>query len=232
MKYKILLFSLFIFLVPAFSYAEDLAVVCQQLSENNNSCQDVSSAQCQSQLKTCADYYDQQSAAIAKDITKTSAQKNTLQNAITVLKKKISGLESQIKQGTLMVKDLNNQIGDTQVSIDKTTVKIEDSQKQIATILRAIYQEDQKPTFSILLEGSISDFFSNVFYLESLNSRVSDLLDSTKNLASYLESQKNKMDAEKGSLQKTIQTQTLLKKENEQNKKQQDSYLKLTEDQY
>src|SRR3989344_2335069 len=226
------LLAFLVFFVPLFVYAEDLAVVCQQLSENNNSCQEVSSAQCQAQLKTCADYYDQQSAAIAKDITKTSAQKNTLQNAITVLRKKISGLEAQIKQGTMMVKDLNSQIGDTEVSINKTNVKIEDSQKQIATILRTIYQEDQKPTFSILLEGSISDFFSNVFYLESLNARVSDLLASTKNLGQYLEKQKVKMDGEKTSLQKVIQIQTQQKQQQLATQQQQAATLKLTEAQY
>lgn len=242
MKKRFKILSLFVFLVffgvvfsclPAGrAYAEDLAVLCQQLSENNNSCQNLSTADCQAQLKKCAAYYDQQSAEIAKDITKTAAQKNTLQNAITVLKKKISGLESQIKQGTLMVKDLNNQIGDTQVSIDKTMVKIEASQKQIKKILQAIYQEDQKPTVSILLEGNISDFFSNVFYLESLNSRVSDLLDSTKNLAQYLEKQKEKMDSEKTSLQKVIQIQTQQKQQQLAVQQEQAVTLKLTEAQY
>ena len=214
------------------AFAQDLAVVCQQLSSSDDSCQNLSSSECRALLEKCAAYYDEQSLQIAEDITKTQQQKNTLQNQITTLKKKITGLEYQINQGTLMVKDLSAQISDTQASINKTNVRIQDSQNQIASILRSIYQEDQKPAFVILLEGDISDFFSNIAYLESLNSRVSDLLESTKNLASYLESQKNKMDAEKGSLQKTIQTQTLLKKENEQNKKQQDSYLKLTEAQY
>ena len=47
---------------------------------------------------------------------------------------------------------------------------------------------------------------------------MSDLLDSTKNLQSYLEGQKVKMDGEVDQLQKTIALQTLQKKENEQNK--------------
>lgn len=228
---KIFLFSAILFL-PVFAYAEDLSATCQQLTLADNSCQNLSSADCRALLEKCAAYYDEQSLQIAEDITKTKQQKNTLQNQITTLKKKITGLEYQINQGTLMVKDLNSQINDTRASINKTNIKIEESQNQIANILRSIYEEDQKPAFVILLEGDISEFFSNIAYLESLNSKVSDLLDSTKNLADYLESQKNKMDTEKGKLQKTIQTQTLLKKENEQNKKEQDSYLKLTEAQY
>lgn len=217
---------------PVLAFAQDMALTCQQLSETPDSCQNLSSADCRAQLEQCAAYYDAQSSEIAKDITKTTAQKNTLRNQITLLKKKITGLEYQITQGTLMVKDLNLQINDTQTSINKTNVKIEDSQAQIAAILRTIYQEDQKPSIAILLDGNLTDYFSNIAYLEKLSASVSDLLESTQNLAVYLASQKTKMDTEKGSLQKTIQTQTLQKQQNEQNKKQQDGYLKLTEAQY
>ncbi len=229
---KIFFLSILLVFLPIVVFAEDLSVVCQQISNTDTSCKDVSSADCRAMLEKCAAYYDDQSSQIAKDITKTTQQKNTLQNQITVLKKKIKGLEYQITQGTLMVKDLNSQIGDTQVSIDKTNVKIQDSQHQITVILREIYQEDQKPSFQILFEGNLADFFSNLAYLESLNSKVSNLLDSTENLTLYLEDQKNKMDTERGKLQKTIQIQSLQKQENEQNKRQQDSYLKLTEVQY
>ncbi len=227
---KLLLLMLVI--VPVFASAQDLSVICQQLSDSNTSCQNLSSSDCRVQLEKCADYYDQQSLQIADDITKTKQQKNTLQTQITALKKKITGLEYQISQGTLMVKGLNLQIGDTQLSIDKTTVKIEDSQRQIAQILSEIDKEDKKPSFIILLEGNLTDFFSNIAYLENLNSRVSDLLDSTQNLSTYLKTQKVKMDTEKTNLQKTIQIQSLQKQQNEQNKKQQDGYLKLTEAQY
>src|SRR3989338_2416211 len=232
MKYKILLFSLLVFLVPAFVAAEDLEALCAQISSSTASCQNLSSADCRATLEKCAAYYDAQSAEIAKDLTKTAAQKNTLQNAVSGLKKKITSLEGQINKGTLMVKGLNLQINDTAVSINKTEVKIEDSQQQIIGILRAIYREDKKPSLVILLEGDLSDFFSNVAHLENLNAKVSDLLESTTNLKEYLQGQKTKMDSEKTQLQKTIQIQNLQKKENEQNKKQQETNLKLTEAQY
>ena len=146
----------------------------------------MSSADCKVLLQKCADYYDQQSAQLAQDLTKTSAQKNTLQNAISKLKNKISSLEADINQGKIMVKDLNIQIYRYANSIDKTSAQIQDSQNQIATILRSVYEEDQKPSFVILLEGNLSDFFSNLAYLDNLNSEVSNLLDNTKNLKSYL----------------------------------------------
>ncbi|MCX6722752.1 MAG: lytic murein transglycosylase, partial [Candidatus Staskawiczbacteria bacterium] len=162
----------------------------------------------------------------------TSQQKDTLQNAISKLKNKISGLEADIKQGKIMVKDLNLQISDTQISINRTSEQIQDSQNQITTILQSVYEEDQKPSFVILLEGNLSDFFSNLAYLDDLSSGVSSLLSNTKNLKTYLGNQQVKMGDNVDKLQKTVALQTLQKKQNEQNKQEQDQYLKLTEDQY
>ena len=206
--------------VPVFSFAEEnLEVVCKQVSESEGECATANSAECKALLEKCAKYYDEQSAAIAKDITKTTQQKNTLQNQVSTLKKKIQGLEYQISQSTMIKKDLTIQVKDTQSSIDKTTTRILDSQDQLKGILRSVYEEDKKPSFEILLEGNLSDFFSNVAYLESLNDKVGDLLDTTKNLKIYLDGQKEKMEGEVDKLQKVIALQSAQKQENEQNKK-------------
>jgi len=231
-KFQIFFIVFFCLALPGFLFAEDLETQCAQISESNTGCPNMSSDDCKDLLQKCSDYYDQQSEKISQDLTKTTQQKNTLQNQISSLKKKIQNLEYQINQSNVMVKGLNLQITDTQTSIDKTTANINDSQYQIASILRTIYEEDQKPSFIVLLEGNLSDFFSNIAYLEGLNSKVSDLLDNTKNLKTYLEGQKTKMDGEVDSLQKTIALQSSQKNENEKNKSQQEQYLKLTEDQY
>ncbi len=212
--------------------AVDLESQCVAISGSNTGCPNISSADCKILLQQCADYYDQQSAQLEQDLTKTSAQKNTLQSAISKLKSKIQGLQVSINQGTVMVKDLNLQISDTSRSIDETAIDIQRSQNQIVSILRSIYEEDQKPSFIILFEGNLSDFFSNLAYLDNLSSKVSELIDNMKNLKSYLQGQQVKMGDDVDQLQKTIALQTLQKKENEQNQQQQNQYLKLTETQY
>ena len=232
-KYLFYILLFFVLMESAgFCFADDLGDQCAVVTSSSAGCPNMTSADCKVLLQKCADYYDQQSAQLAQDLTKTSAQKDTLQNAISKLKNKIKGLEADISQGKIMVKDLNLQITDTQTSIDKTATQIQDSQNQIATILQSVYEEDQKPSFVVLLDGNLSDFFSNLAYLDSLNSEVSSLLDSTKNLKSYLEGQQVKMSSNVDQLQKTIALQTLQKKENEQNQQQQNQYLKLTEAQY
>src|ERR1035437_6669443 len=157
--------SLFLgLLFPMVSFADALGDQCAAISDSNAGCPNMNSADCKVLLQKCADYYDQQSAQLAQDLTKTSQQKNTLQGAISKLKNKISGLQDEIKKGTIMVKGLNLQISDTEVSINKTTAQIGDSTGQLATILQSVYKEDKKPSFVILLEGNLSDFFSNVAY--------------------------------------------------------------------
>ena len=135
------LLTIFFLLMPVFVFTNlpaevlaqvgDLETTCQQISSSDTSCQNLSSADCRSILEKCASYYDDQSAQINQDLTKTQKQKDTLKSQVNSLKKKIVGLEYQINQGTLMVKDLNLQINDTQLSIDKTVSKVEESQNQI-----------------------------------------------------------------------------------------------------
>jgi len=233
-KVKILFLAiLFLGLIfPVFSFADDLSTQCATLSQSTTGCPTLSAADCKVLLQKCADYYDQQSAQLAQDLTKTSAQKNTLQNAITKLKNKISGLTADINQGKIMVQGLNMQISDTQTSIVKTSAQIQNSQAQIAAILQSVYEEDQKPAFIILLEGNLSDFFSNLAYLDNLNAQVSNLLGSTKNLKTYLQGQQIKMSDNVDQLQKTIALQKLQQQQSEQDKQQQSQYLQLTEAQY
>lgn len=220
------------FVLPSITLAEDLAVICKQISDSATGCQGYNSFDCKATLEKCAVYYEQESQKIAQDLTKTAAEKKTLQSQISTLKKKVTNLEYQIYQGNVMVKDLGLQIRDTEISIQKTSLKIDNAQSQIANILRSLYEEDQKTSIEILLEGNISDFFDNVVYLEGLNSKVGELLTNTKDLKSYLEDQKNTMDTEKGDLEKVVKVQTLQKIESEQTKKEQEGYLKLTEAQY
>ncbi len=234
MNYRHLFLTFFVSLfLPLYGQvqAQDLEAKCAAVSQNNG-CTELSAAECKVFLQQCSDYYDQQSAKIAADLTKTSQQKNTLANQVSLLKKNIQNLEYQITQGNVKVKGLNIQIQDTEESIDKTTHQISTAQEQIAGILRSIHQEDKKPVITMLLEGNLSNFFGNLVHLENLNARVNMLLSNTKDLQVYLENQRKKMDSEVTQLQKTIALQQAQKVENDKNKKTQEQYLKLTEAQY
>ena len=133
---KIFLLAVFSgLIIPGFGFTADLSTQCETIAESSTGCPNMSASDCKLLLQKCADYYDEQSGLITQDLTKTSQQKNTLQNQIGLLKKKIQGLTADINQGKIMVKDLNIQITDTQESISKTSADIQDSQNQICTHL-------------------------------------------------------------------------------------------------
>jgi membrane-bound lytic murein transglycosylase B len=232
-KKLVLALTVGLFLVPSVSAMADAAMdaQCAQLSASGCAAGTDSDA-CKTLLTQCSTYYDQQSAALGKDISATTQQKNTLANAISNLKKKISNLQVQINQGSIKVQGLNMQITDTQSSIVKTTQQISDSQKQIASALQAIAESDQEPLFEILLTGNLSDFFTNLANLESVNAQLSTLMQNNKDLQSYLTQQKGTMDTEVNTLQQTIALQQEQEQENSQNKAQQEQDLQLTEAQY
>ena len=82
-----------------------------------------------------------------------------------------------------MVKDLTLQLKDTEGSIEKNSLKIEEKKDNLSAILRSIYEEDQKSLIEILLsENQLSGFFDNLMSLENLNYRNKDLLKEIKNL--------------------------------------------------
>lgn len=234
---KIVLLSVLILglVLPNFkslAQEENLEEICQ-LEKIEERSKVLSKDDYRNLLEKCQKYYEEKSAQIEKDISKTEQEKKTLQNQIALLKNKIQNLDYQIYQSNLIVKDLRLQIGDTESSIEKTSLKISESTEKLANILRLIYEEDQRSFLEILLtEPKLSDFFDNLIALEKISLKNQELLKEIKDLKSYLEKQKSSLEEEKGDLEKAIQIQTLQKQESEAARKNQEQFLKMTEAQY
>lgn len=168
-------------------------------------------------------------AEYEKDITKTQAEKKTLQNQIYILKQKIQKLDYQIQSSTVMIKDVGFQIGDTEKSIDATTLNIEDSCEKLGNILRLIYEEDQKSLFeALLIEDDLSDFFEHLTGLETLSIESAELLQNIKKFKSQLEGHKENLADEKTDLENLLTIQMLQRKESEQVKSETDYLLEAT----
>jgi len=183
--------------------------------------------ECEAKLKE----YEEEIARYETDISKTQKEKDTLNNKISILKNQIKKVDLQISQSNLMVRDLTLQLKDTEGSIDKNSLKIEEKKENLSNILRLIYEEDQKSAIEILLsENEISGFFDNLMALQNLNYRNKDLLKEIKNLKVYLEDQKEFLDQEKNDLENLLKMQQLQKQESESVKKQQDYLLGVTKE--
>jgi len=221
-----------VLILPSFVFSEDLESVCQ-LDKVESQCNVLEAEQCRQLLEKCETYYNELSEEIGEDLSKTEAEKKTLENKIYSLQKKIKNLNYQIYQSNLIIKDLGIQIIDTEGSIDNTIVKIEDSKEKLANILRSIYEEDQKSIVEILVsDNSLSGFFDNLAALESLNSESKDLLQNIKMLKISLEDQKESLDVEKNDLENIVEIQTVQKQQSAISKEEQEYYLELTEQEY
>ncbi len=168
-----------------------------------------------------------------KDITKTEAERQTLQYQISNIRRRIDQLNLQIRQSNLVIQSLGIQIGDTEQSIKETSYKIEEMEYRLGDILRLINENDNKSYIEVLLNGNdISDFFDNVVYLEVLNLKNKEILGDIKDLKSFLQGEKNSLDIEKSELQKAVQIHSLQMRESEEARKRQEEFLRMTEAQY
>ena len=119
-------------------------------------------------------------AALQKDLNSTTAQKQTLQNAIKALDLQIQKLQKSVTLTTKQISQKDKEIGTITGDIRTTEQKIDDAQTGVATALRRLEQMDQEGLAVALFSGgTLSSFFDEAVNLGSLRSdlqnRVEDL---------------------------------------------------------
>lgn len=226
--------SVAIFMLATFNNVlADSLSFCESTTEIDQRCDAVSKDQCQAMLKECQDYFEEKSAQIAADISKTESEKKTLQNEISVLNNRIKKINSEIYQGNVMIKNIGIQIEVTEGSITETINDISQSRERLGNILRTIYEEDQKSVIEILItEEDISGFFNNIMNLEMINIKNKELLDEIKALKINLEDQKEDLGIDQNDYENIVRIQTIKKSESNEIKKEQEYYLQLTKAEY
>ncbi len=172
---------------------------------------------------------EQKIAQYDKDIAKTEKEKKTLQGEIRALRNRISRLDLQIRQGNIMIEGIESQIGDTEDSIIRTSLEIKNSKQGLANILQVIHKKNQKSLIEILfLEAKLSDFFSHLVALETLNLENQEILSHIINLEKYLENQKHALNTEKQELEGVVAIRILQKQEGASAKRGQERLLRMT----
>ncbi|MDD5098631.1 MAG: hypothetical protein PHD31_02880, partial [Candidatus Pacebacteria bacterium] len=137
----------------------DLNTVCENEGWKE-ACNTITDDECKDMLNQCQAYFEEKRIAVESDITKTSAEKNTLKTQITSLGNKIKDLDYQIYQSNLAVKSLGFQIKDTEQSIIETASEVEQQKKKIGLVLRAVADEDKKSFLEVLIVSkTLSEFF-------------------------------------------------------------------------
>ncbi len=225
--------ALAVFLGPAFliSAQENLEESCR-LENIESRCDSLEPEECREILEKCEEYYQRESLRIEQDISKTEQEKQSLQDKIYTLSRRIKNLDYQIYQSNLAIDDLSGQMADTEISIQETSEDIEEAKKRLSAIIREIYEEDQRPLVEILLSEGISSFFNNLAVLEALSEENQKLLENIKSLKAYLEGQKSSLVQERNEMEDSVYLQQLQKAENDRLRQDQEYYLELTEEEY
>lgn len=235
LKNKTIFFLLFLGLtVPMFftSAEYDLEKMCEQGGWEEE-CNSISQKECEALCNQCLDYLNQKGAKVQQEISETGQKKATLQNQVSTLNKKIKDIDYQIYQSNISIKSLGFQIGDTESSIEETSKEAEEQKKKVAEILRAVEKEDKKPFFEILISSdTLSDFFDNVIYLETLSTKNKEVLLNLQNLEEGLRVKKVNLEDETDELKNLVIVQALKKEESAKVKEEREYYLSLTEKEY
>ncbi len=228
-----LVIAMGVIIPSAFTFSEiDFDLICEKEGWREQ-CDLISESACQEMLNQCQTYFEEKRKDIDSDLTKTSAEKNTLKKQIDTLNEKIKDLDYQIYQSNLAIKSLDFQAKETEESIVEIEKEIENQKQKIALILRAVNNENQKSFVEIMLTSkTISEFFDNMVYLETLNLKNQELLTHFQTLNNNLKERKIILEEEKGERESLLALQALQKQASATAKQEKDRLYSLTEAQY
>lgn len=161
------------------------------------------------------------------DISK--AEQRTLNNKIYELRQRIDQLDYKIKKSNIVIGDLQDQMTDTQQSIQHTENKISESKENLSVLLRRVYEEDQKSSLEVFLgDGSLSGFFENIFSLERLLNKSKDILVEIEEMKVNLEEKRVELGVEEGEWKEWKEVQILQKQQSQGIKNEQEYLLQET----
>lgn len=231
MKFKIIFFTLFaLFIFSSRVNAQlNFPTNCDACEKTDSLCQQVSGQNCIKILERCVQLCEEKAQKLEEEIKRLGKTQKTLSDEISILRKRIEKLNSEISQTNLLISQTVIQITETEKSIQKTLKSIEEEKERMAEILRLIHALEEKSFIEILIsEPTLSNFFDNISYLEFLNEKSKEVLDTIKALNLSLETQKNILEDEKERNEKLLKMHILQKKENEEITKKKNELLGQT----
>src|SRR3989344_2043066 len=142
-----------------------------------------------------------------KTISVYKSQGASLQGEINSLNAKVNKLNLQIKAVSLSLQKLDDEISSTNTQINSTEITIGSTKEILSKSLRLVYESDDNGMMEILLKSpQLSDFFTNVNDLLSVQDSLRVSLGQLKSLKAYQALQKKGVEGtkkEKNSILKT-----------------------------
>ncbi len=137
-------------------------------------------------------------AAYEKNLEIERSKATSLKNQIYILETQIKKKEAEIKLKEEEIKKVNLEITKTEDEIATAEIKIDEHQQRLSKFLRELYREDQKKDIEIVvLYNSLSDFFNQIKYTQSIQNKIKNDLKSLKELKNKLSQDKKALENKK-----------------------------------
>lgn len=164
-----------------------------------------------------------------KEIDKTAKEADTLGNQIRALGATISKLSTDIKVTQKKIEAAELTLDELGIEINRRSYEISRFKNALAEIIRGMNEVESQSLIEIMLaQASISNFFSDIDYIENLGAEMRVKLGELKEAKSALEDEKTKQEEIKTSL-RGLRSELDARKDIEEGTKQQkNNLLKIT----
>lgn len=146
------------------------------------------------QRAACQAQYDQLQQEIAqyqKIIDDTKKKEASLQGDVTTLNAQIAKAQAEINQRNVTIGQLSTQIAQKAATVQTLQTKLSDSQESLAKLIREKAQQESTSLAVLALSsGSLSDFFTTITDIDSLDGALQDHMDQLRGIKTQTEAEK------------------------------------------
>lgn len=137
-------------------------------------------------------------------IAQKQLQSASLKSQLSVLDDKIAQAELELEQNRVKLDTVTLQIQSVTLAIQNKEEEVAEHRGQVAEVLRQIHRADQRTMLEVLvLNSSLSDFFTQLNYLDTLQQTLQDRINSLQTVKADLEHQQQDLASYKTQLVKT-----------------------------
>lgn len=144
-----------------------------------------------------------QQEALKKALAEKQKEKASLNNQVAILNNRLEKTKIDVETTEMEIEQVNLEVKKINFEINDTNSRIENEKQDISKTLNLMHKQDGISTLEILLlNESLSDFLSQLKYLENLNNEIKGGIDNLKILKQQLENNNSNLSKRKTDLEK------------------------------
>lgn len=148
------------------------------------------------QKKAELDAIKKQQDSYKKLIQAKQAERSSLVNQLEIVQNRTAETELSLAQAKIDIETTNLEIQKTNLEILDQDKKISDNKSNLGTAIKLLSQEDGKSQLEILLLNNyLTDYLSQIKYLENINDKISDNLNDLRLTKDRLGNSREKLTA-------------------------------------